>query len=99
MTVIIEIALFLAGMCLSVQVIAALYGIIDLWYTIKTAYPKVIRGILVWCAVTIAVAWFLGDLYRPAFLWGLAVYVLVYLGSFIGQQLLVKRNARLIESE
>lgn len=98
MTIIIKIAVFLLGMCLSVQLIAAFLGIIDLWYTIKTAYPMVIRKIVLWGAIIAALALLLGDFYRPAFLWGLFAFVIFYIGTYFGTKLLIKWNTRLIES-
>ena len=96
MTVILDIVIFLFGMCICVQLMAALYGIIDLWYTIRTAYPTVIRRILVWTLLCVAIAWLLGNELRPAFLWGLVGYVGFYLFSFWGYQLLFLRNVRLL---
>ena len=91
MTVIIGTLLFIFGMCLCVQLMAALYGIIDLWYTIRTVYPTVIRRILVWTTLCIAVAWLLGDNLRPSFLWGLIGYVGFYIWFFselVGESLI-----------
>ena len=96
MDVMIDIVLFLLGMCICVQLMAALYGIIDLWYTMRTAYPRVIRRILVWTLLCVAIAWLLGNDLRPAFLWGLVGYVGFYLFSFWGYQLLFRRNVRLL---
>ena len=78
MTIIIKIVLFILGIYLSMRMIAALYGIIDLWYTIKTAYPRVIRGILFWGIITTCMLMFLGQ-YRYIFLWGLMGYVFICL--------------------
>ena len=99
MIVIIKIALFLLGLCLSVQIIAALYGIIDLKYTAGTAYLKVIRGILTWGVIAIVIAWLLSSTYRPAFLGGLVVFLLFHFGAYLGQKLLLIRNTRLLEKE
>jgi len=96
MTVMLYIIIFLFGMCICVQLMAALYGIIDLWYTIRTAYALVIRRILVWTLVCVAIAWLLGEDLRPAFLWGLIGYVGFYIFSFWGYQLLFLRNIRLL---
>jgi len=96
MTVMLDIIIFLFGMCICVQLIAAFYGIIDLWYTIRTAYPTVIRRILVWVFLCFAIAWLLGNDLRPAFLWGLVGYVGFYIFSFWGYQLLFLRNLRLL---
>ena len=96
MDVMLNIAIFLFGMCICVQLMAALYGIIDLWYTIRTVYPTVIRRILVWTLLCVAIAWLLGDDLRPAFLWGLVGYVGFYIFSFWGYQILFLRNVRLL---
>ena len=96
MDVILKIILFLLGMCLCVQLMAALYGMIDLRYTLRTAYPTVIRRILVWTLFCVAIVWLLRDDLRPAFLWGLIGYVGFYVCSFWGCQLLFRRNVRLL---
>lgn len=96
MDVMLKIVIFLFGMCVCVQLIAVLYGIIDLWYTMRTAYLTVIRRILVWVLVCVVIAWLLGDNLRPAFLWGLVGYVVFYFFSFWGYQLLFLRNVRLL---
>lgn len=96
MDVMLDSVIFLLGMCLCVQLMAAFYGIIDLWYTMRTAYPMVIRRILVWTLLCVAVAWLLGDVLRSAFIWGLVGYVGFYIFSFWGYQLLFLRNVRLL---
>lgn len=96
MDLIVKTALFLLGMCLCVQVMAALFGILDLRYTLRTAYPTVICRILTWTLICTVVAWLLGDDLRPVFLWGLVAYVGFFLFSFWGYQLLFRRNVRLL---
>jgi hypothetical protein len=98
MTLAIKIVLFLLGMCLSVQVIAAFYHIIDLWYTINTAYLKVIQGILVWVGISVIIAVLLGGHWRKAFLWGLVLYVPFYLSNFILIQSIIRYRCRPKES-
>lgn len=71
------------------RLIAALYRIIDLWYTIGTAYPKVLRGILGWGGTTVAVAALVSGQHRPAFLWGLAAFVAFFLSFYAFWALLV----------
>ena len=96
MTILLNILLFLLGMCICVQLMAAFYGIIDLRYTMRTAYPTVIRRILVWTLFCMAIAWLLRDDLRSVFLWGLLGYVGFYIFSFWGYQLLFRRNVRLL---
>jgi len=97
MTVAIKIIVFLFGMIICVQLIAALYGIIDLRDAFKTEYAKVIRRILVWGILTIAIAWLLGDSLRSAFLWGLTGYFVFYPLAYSGLKLFLMRNRRLLE--
>jgi hypothetical protein len=99
MTIIIKIALFVLGMYLSVRVVAALYRIIDLWYTIGTAYPKVIRGIVGWVGLSIAIAALLGEHYRQAFAWGFVLFVIFYPVTVFLSKLLVGRSAQSVEIE
>ena len=99
MTIVIKIIVFFFGMCICVQLVAALYGIIDLLYTFRTEYPKVIQRILIWSALTIAIAWLLGNQLRPTFLWGLAGYVVFYPIAYSGLKLFATRNQRLLEEE
>jgi len=90
---VIAIALFMLGVYFSIRVIAALHRIVDLWYTIRTAWWKVCRGILGWGGGTVAIAALLPDRYRTAFLWGLAAFLLIYLGAFVLWHLIVPRMA------
>ena len=75
----IAITMFALGVYLSMRTIAAFHRIIDLWYTIKTAYLKATRGILGWGGTTVAIAALLTDRVSPAFYWGLAAYLGFYL--------------------
>ena len=66
------------------------------WYTLRTAYPAVIRRILFWILLCAGFAWLLGDGLRPAYFWGFAAYVGFYGVSFWGYQLLFRRNIGLL---
>jgi len=98
LTALITIAVFLLGMVLSVQLIAAFYGIIDLWYTIRSVYLKVIGRIILWSVIVVAVFLALGE-FRQAFLWGLGALVIFQIGTFLGLKLLTIRNIRLLKDE
>jgi hypothetical protein len=91
MTIIIKIALFLFGMWVGVYVLAAFFRIIDLWYTINTTYLKVIRGILGWGGITVAIAVLLGK-WQGAFLWGLGVFVSLQVIIHHGITLMLERK-------
>lgn len=73
---------FIAGMLLGIRLLAALYGPIDLWYTIRTAWPVVLRRIVGWTGVTVVVLLLLGER-RQVFLWGMAAHLLVHVGSWL----------------
>jgi hypothetical protein len=83
MTTAAVIAVFLLGMHVALRAVAALYRIIDLWYTIGTAYPRVIRGIVGWVATLAVVGLALPDWLRPAFLWGAGSFVPFYLSLYL----------------
>lgn len=71
---------FVLGIYFSIRVIAALYGILDLWYTIRTAYPRVLGAILGWGLIAAALAWALPG---TAFLWGFGAYWLFFLSMYV----------------
>jgi hypothetical protein len=83
--------IFLAGVLLGIRLLAALYAPIDLWYTIRTAWPTALRRLVGWSAVT-AVALFLvpaGGL-RWTLVGGMVLSLLVHIGTWF----LVSRTFR-----
>lgn len=75
-------ALFLvAGIFLGIRLVAGLYSGLDLWYTIRTAWPVVLRRTLGWTALTGALLWLIEDGWRWWFVAGMSVYLLVYVGT------------------
>ena len=82
MTVVGEIAAFGAGIFLMIAVISAAYGVIDPWYMIGRAWPRVVRAILGWGAATAVVAWLLVPPYRMALARGLVAYLVFYISLF-----------------
>ena len=87
----IEGALFVLGLYLSLRVLAAFYGLLDLWYTIRTAYPAVIRGMVGWVGSTVTLAAWLDGPNRTAFACGLAAYLTFYLSLFGLRHLILRR--------
>ena len=83
MTLLIQAAAFVLGMYLSIRMIAALYGILDFWYAMRTSYPRVLRGILGWGTAILTTAWLLERPYRRALLAGLAAFLLFYLSAYL----------------
>lgn len=99
MTLLVQTLLFLLGMSLCIQLIAALYGIIDLRHTVEGAYRQVIRRILFWSTLTLAVIWPLSGHLRAALLWGMATYVVFFFFTFHASRLFLMRNRRSINNE
>ena len=99
MITIILIVLFVLGMILSIQVMGALYGLIDLRYTYQAAYPRVISRILVWSVITGGLAVLTDGCFRLAVLWGALVALVLYLCYFIVMKLLVSRSIRLVRTQ
>ena len=91
MTLLLQVAAFALGACLSIRMIAALHGAVDLWYNIKAMCPRVIGQIVLWEAMILASLWLLELPYQAAFLWGFGIYLLFYLsllplaGLFVGR--------------
>ncbi len=90
-----DATLFALGVYLCVRVIAALYGVVDLWYRIRSAYPRVILPLVGWCGTTAAIVGLAGAGHRRALLWGMAAYVLLVLALRYAVKLhfLLKRAA------
>lgn len=97
MRALITLALVAVGVHLAIRTVAALYRIIDLWYTIETEYPRVLRGVLGWGGGT-ALIWALlpGGL-RTAFLLGWLGFVGLYLGLYAIRPVLARRREALPE--
>ena len=74
---------FLAGLLLGIRLLAALYAPIDLWYTIRTAWPVAVRRIVGWTGLTVVVVLLMGAGWRRMLLAGLAVSLLVHVGTWL----------------
>ncbi|MEK6610429.1 MAG: hypothetical protein AABZ35_05880 [Gemmatimonadota bacterium] len=73
--------LFVAGIFLGIRLLAGLYSVIDLWYTIRSAWPVVLRRTVGWTAGTVAALFFLEGGWRWWFVAGMIVYLLGYVGT------------------
>ncbi|MBI4421722.1 MAG: hypothetical protein HY560_12930 [Gemmatimonadetes bacterium] len=88
-----NVVLFALGIYLSIRAIAACYRVIDLWYAIRTAYPRVLRGLLGWGGTIVGTAALLGHHQRSVFLSGLLAFLVFYLSLFILRYLVLRRPA------
>lgn len=92
MSTLLAVLLFALGVHLALRTVAALYRIIDLSYTIRTAYPRVLRGILVWSGSSAALGLLLAGEARAAFLWGFWGFVAFYLFLYVVRYPLLRRH-------
>lgn len=83
MTLLLQAAAFTLGVYLSIRMIAALHGTIDLWYAIGSMYPLVIGRIVAWGAAIVASVWLLQAPYRAALAWGLLGFLVFYLSLYV----------------
>lgn len=92
MTALLQFAAFALGIYLSIRIIAALHGPVDVWHVIGKAWPRTVADILVW-GITIGVIVCLMDgTYRTALVWGLSIYCVFYLSLLPLMRLYVARR-------
>jgi len=90
-----DAALFACGVYVCLRLIAASYRVLDLWYTIRTAWPAAVRGVLAWGAAAAAPAVWLDGRRRAAFLLGMLAFLAFYLSLYVLRHLVVRRPAPL----
>jgi hypothetical protein len=86
---------FLAGGYVATHVLAALYGFLDLFGRLRTAWPGLLGRFAGWSLAAGVVAALLGPDHRRAFAWGLASLVAWYLAAAALRHLLVRPMPRL----
>ncbi len=79
MTALLQFAAFALGIYLSIRMIAALHGPVDVWQVIGKVSPRVVADVVVWGAVICVIAWLMDGSYRTAFVFGLSIYLVFYL--------------------
>jgi len=92
MTIILQLAAFALGTYLSMRMIAALHGPVDVWNVIAKAWPRVIADLIVWGAAIAVAIWLTDGTYRSALVWGLSTYLLFYLSLLPLVRLYVARR-------
>ena len=90
-----DAALFACGLHVCMRLIAAAYRGIDLWYTIRIAYPAVVRGLLAWGGAAGALAILLDGSHRAAFLSGMTAFLVFYSSLYVLRYLVMRRPAPL----
>ena len=61
-----KVLCFILGLCVSVQVVGALFSLVDFWSELRRHWPLVVRAIVVWVGLALILALILGETYRPA---------------------------------
>ncbi len=79
MTALLQLAAFALGVYLAIRMIAALYGAVDVWHMIATAWPRVVADVFVWGATTGVISWLMHGPYRSSLVWGVLIYLAFYL--------------------
>src|SRR5688500_5498454 len=82
-------ALSVYGIYQSIQLLAALYRIPDLWYRIGTSWPRVAAGIALWGGAMLLAALAAGHR-RAALLWGFAAYSVFHALLHVATRLYVR---------
>ena len=95
MSRLIDAALFAGGVYVCLRLIAAAYRPLDLWYTIRTAWPGVVRGLAVWGGLAAAPLLLLDGRRRAAFALGLVAFLGFYLSLYALRHLVLRRPAPL----
>ena len=92
MTALLQLAAYALGIYLSIRMIAALHGLVDVWCVIDKAWRRTVADILVW-GITIGVIVCLMDgTYLTALVWGLSIYFVFYLSLLPLMRLYVARR-------
>jgi hypothetical protein len=73
---------FIAGLVIAIQWLAAVHSIVDLWYTMRTAWRVVSVRVIRWSAVAVASFLVVGDRHRAPLLAGMAFYGIVFVGTY-----------------
>lgn len=92
MTALLQFATFALGIYLSIRMIAALHGPVDVWHMIGKVWPRVVADVIVWAVTIGIIAWLMSDPYRTALVWGLSIYFVFYLSLLPLMRLYVARR-------
>ncbi len=92
MTTLLQVAAFALGSYLSIRMIAALHGPVDVWHMLDQAWPRAVAGVLVWGLTIGVIAWLMPRPYQTALVWGLLAYLVFYLSLLPLMRLYVARR-------
>lgn len=82
MTWLVGTLVFVAGLVIAIRWLAAVHAIVDLWYTMRTAWRGVSVRVIGWSAVAVATFLVVGDRNRTPLLAGMAFHGIVVVGTY-----------------
>lgn len=82
----IDLLLFLLGVILCTRLIAACYGIVDLWYCWKDYWYRALGKILLWTTIIVVIGLLSAPLYHVAYIAGLTFFAIFHISIYwVGQ--------------
>ena len=87
-----SIVFYLLGLTISIQDMAALFNIIDLWFLLKSAWPKVLRRVLLWTLLTAILAVLAGSSHQASFFTGLASGPVVLIINYLLNRFILSKS-------
>ncbi len=93
MTILFKTFLFLLGLGLGVQMVAAFFGIIDRDHTVRSMVA-VLGNIFIWGGIPVVIAGNLAPPYREAFMWGIGIFILCHIGNYFGTKAMIRAKER-----
>ena len=85
-----DVLLFLLGVHLCTRLIAAFYGIVDLWYCWRQYWYRPLLNILLWSAIVAAVGLITMPAHHTAYIAGLAFFTIFHIVIYWVGQLLAR---------
>ena len=86
MQMITDIFMFLLGVHLTMQLVASLYRILDLWYRIGDFLLPIARSVIFYTLIMVLIWWYLEGSREIAFFWGCLFFLGFHVSIFwIGQ--------------
>jgi len=84
---------FVVGAVVAVQLVAALFGVVDLGYRLPASLPPIVLRMSFWVVLTLGLGWMLGGWLRVAYAAGLLAYAAFFGWLFFAEKRLIPYNA------
>ena len=73
---------FIAGLLIAIRWLAAMHSIVDLWYTMRTAWRVVLARVIGWSGIAAGAILVVDGGYRAALLAGMAFHGMAFVGLY-----------------